>query len=94
MQLMIFWGDCSSNVIILEGVEIKLVDFEGVWSHFIKIWGRQKISSKKFTNWGKKVFVPIKWEEVTYLQRHGVFDKSNLGLQSLKSVKSHTYGGG
>ena len=25
----IFWGECSSNVIILGGVKIKLVDFGG-----------------------------------------------------------------
>ena len=34
-----FWGECSSKVIFLGGVEIKLVDFGGVWSHFIKNWG-------------------------------------------------------
>ena len=37
-----FLGECSSNVIILGGVEIKLADFGGVWSHFIKIWGEAK----------------------------------------------------
>jgi len=39
-----FWEECSSNVIILGGVEIKLVDFRGtgVWSHFKKFGEAKK----------------------------------------------------
>ena len=51
------WGECSSNVIILGGVEIKLVDFWGsVVPFHKKIGGRHNISSKKF-----QLFVPEKW---------------------------------
>ena len=38
-----FWGECSSNVIILGGVEIKLVDFGGSMISFYKnLWGGKK----------------------------------------------------
>ena len=37
-----FWGECSSNVIILGGVEIKLVDFGGSVVPFHKNWGEEK----------------------------------------------------
>ena len=47
------WGECSSNVIILGGVEIKLVDFVGSVVHLIKIWGRQKNFIEKFQNGGR-----------------------------------------
>ena len=33
------WGECSSNVIILGGVEIKLVDFGGSVIPFLKNLG-------------------------------------------------------
>ena len=42
MQLMIFRGDCSSNVIILEGVEIKFADFGGRVVPFHKKLGEAK----------------------------------------------------
>ena len=42
-----FWGECSSNVIILGGVEIKLVDFGGSVVPFYKnLGGGKKISLK------------------------------------------------
>ena len=34
-----FWGECSSKVIFLGGVEIKLVDFGGSVVPFHKNWG-------------------------------------------------------
>ena len=37
-----FWGECSSNVIILGGVEIKLVDFGGSVVPFDKNLGGGK----------------------------------------------------
>ena len=48
-----FCGECSSNVIILGGVEIKLVYFGGVWSNFIKILGDAKKIIEKFQNGGR-----------------------------------------
>ena len=48
-----FWGECNSNVIFMGGVEIKLVDFGGVWSHFMKIWGEAKYFIKNFQNGGR-----------------------------------------
>ena len=33
-----FWGECNSKLIFLGGVDIRLVDFGGVWSHFMKIF--------------------------------------------------------
>ena len=47
MKLMIFWGECSSNVIILGGVEIKLVDFGGSVVPFYKnLWGGRTFDLK------------------------------------------------
>ena len=44
-----FWGECSLNVIILGGVEIKLVDFGGSVVPFYKnLGGGKKISLKNF----------------------------------------------
>ena len=48
-----FWGECSSKVIFLGGVEIKLVDFGGSVVPFHKKRGRHNISSKKFQNGGR-----------------------------------------
>ena len=47
-----FWGECNSNVIFMGGVEIKLVDFGGVWSHFRKIWGEAQHFIKKSSRMG------------------------------------------
>ena len=42
-----FWGECSSKVIFLGGVEIKLVDFGGSVVPFYKnLGGGKKISLK------------------------------------------------
>ena len=38
-----FWGECTSNVIILGGV----------WSHFMKFWGEVKKFIKKIQEWGE-----------------------------------------
>ena len=47
-----FLGECSSNVIIFGGVEIKLVDFGRSVVHFIKNgWGVKKFI-EKFQNGG------------------------------------------
>ena len=49
-----FGGECSSNVIILGGVEIKLVDFGGSVVTFDKnLGGRQKNFIEKFQNGGR-----------------------------------------
>ena len=49
-----FWGECSSKVIFLWGVEIKLVDFGGECGPISgKFGGRHNISSKKFQNVGR-----------------------------------------
>ena len=56
-----FWGECSSNVIILGGVEIKLVDFGGSVVPFYKnLGGGKKISLKN----SKMVLFYNKWGEV------------------------------
>ena len=48
-----FWCECSSKVIFLGGVEIKLVDFGGSVVPFQENLGRHNISSKKFQNGGR-----------------------------------------
>ena len=45
-----FWG----------GVEIKLVDFGGVWSHFRKIWVEAQHFIKKVREWGEVGTYPKK----------------------------------
>ena len=47
-----FWGECSSNVIILEVVEIKLVDFGGSVVPFYKNLGGSKKMSLKNSKMG------------------------------------------
>ena len=46
------WGECSSNVIILGGVEIKLVDFGGSVVPFDKNLGGGKKNSLKNSKMG------------------------------------------
>ena len=45
-----FWGECSSKVIFLGGVEIKLVDFGGSVVPFYKNLGEVKKFVEKFQN--------------------------------------------
>ena len=47
-----FWGECSLNVIILGGVEIKLVDFGGSVVPFDKKLGEGKKISLKNSKMG------------------------------------------
>ena len=47
------WGECSSNVIIMGGVEIKLVDFGGSVVSFDKNLGEAKKFIEKFQNGGR-----------------------------------------
>ena len=47
-----FWGECSSNVIILGGVEIKLVDFGGSVVPFYKKMGEGKTFHPKSSRMG------------------------------------------
>ena len=47
-----FWGECSSNVTILGGLEIKLVDFGGSVVPFYKNLGGGKKMSLKNSKMG------------------------------------------
>ena len=52
-----FWGECRSNMIILGGVEIKLVDFGGSVVPFYKnLGGSKKISFKNSKMGGGRYF--------------------------------------
>ena len=55
-----FWEECSSNVIILGGVEIKLVDFGGsVVSFHENLGGGNTFHQKKFQNGGGRYISKI-----------------------------------
>ena len=47
-----FWGECNSNVIFMEGVEIKLIDFGKSVVPFHENLGGGKIFHKKMKNIG------------------------------------------
>merc|ERR1712030_75136 len=46
-----FWGECNSNVIFMEGVEIKLIDFAKSVVPFHENLGGGKIFHKKLPEW-------------------------------------------
>ena len=70
-----FWGECSSKVIFLGGVEIKLVDFGGSVVLFQENLGGGTTFLQKSTRMGGGRYLS---KEMGYL-RHQI-----LGLQSLK----------
>ena len=66
-------------------MEIKLVDFGGVWSHFMKIWGEAKHFIKKVPEWGEVGIYSKKLVGGRYLSKEmGYLTHQILGLQSLK----------
>ena len=70
-----FWGKCSSKLIFLGGVEIKLVDFGGSVVPFQENLGEEQHFIKKVPEWGEvgicsrkmEGFQSLKRGEVTYI---------------------------
>ena len=74
-----FWGECSSNVIILGGVEIKLVDFGGSVVPFHENFGG-----------GKKLVFDRR--AGLFVFSVSVFER-NYGIPKLRIISNCTYRG-
>ena len=80
-----FWGECSSKVIFLGGVEIKLVDFGGSVVPFQENLGEAQHFIKKVPEWGEVGICSKKLVGGRYLSKEmGYLTHQILGLQSLK----------
>ena len=80
-----FWGECNSNVIFMEGVEIKLIDFGKSIVPFHENLGEGKIFHKKLPEWGEVSIYSKKMGVSKYFSNEMEYLMHQIwGLQSLK----------